>query len=396
MRRTGGTRREKGRLQTEGLKVETVEVSELGDAELALWRGFRAADPALASPYFDPRFVRIAGEAAPGARVAIIHERGAVRGFLPFQQRGGLVQPLAAPLSDFHGLVGEPGLSIASLLPRLPSVRRARFSGLVATDELDLPGLSPRRAMAADLSRGFEAYLSGRDARFLKDKRRRRRVLERDHGPVTFAFERPTRAQVEHVVQRKRAQIARTHQYDVFACGWTVDLLRRLAEHDAPDFGLRIATLKAGDALVAAELGLTSGPRHHLWFPIYDPAYAKVSPGALLTLDTLEAAVGQGITRIDFGVDADAYKHDFADPAEVVFEGVIERRVGSRGRAMRTIGTSRLARRFDRIVACEPSLVGQIRGGSSFLAAMARRHPRLGAGVGLGLGLGLGLALMVD
>ena len=383
-------------MQLEGVKIETMAVSELGEAELALWRGFRAADPALASPYFDPRFAQAAGETAPGARAAVIHERGVIRGFLPFQQRGGLAQPLAAPLSDFHGPIGEPGLSVASLLPHLPGVRRARFSGLVSAGELDLPGLSPRRAMAADLSGGFEAYLSGRDARFLKDKRRRRRALERDHGPVTFAFGCPTRAQVDHVVQRKRAQIARTHQYDVFACGWTVELLRRLAEHDAPDFGLRIATLKAGDALVAAELGLTSGPRHHLWFPVYDPAYAKASPGALMTLDTLEAAAGQGITRVDFGVDADAYKRDFADPAEVVFEGLVERRVGSRGRSMRAIGASRLARRFDRIVACEPGLVGQIRGGSGFMAAMARRHPRLGAGVGLGLGLGLGLALMID
>jgi CelD/BcsL family acetyltransferase involved in cellulose biosynthesis len=63
---------------------------------------------------------------------------------------------------------------------------------------------------------------------------------------------------------------------------------------------------------------------------------------------------------------------------------------------MRLLGATRLARRFDRIVACEPGLVGQIRGGTNLVAAMARRHPRLGAGVGLGIGLGLGLALMVD
>lgn len=383
-------------MQRDGLDVETIQVSELGAAELALWRGFRAADPALASPYFDPRFVQVAAAVTPAARVAVVRESGAVRGFLPFQQRGGLLQPLAAPLADFHGAIGEPGLAISSLLPRLEGVRRARFSGLVGAAELDLPGLAPRRAMAADLSQGFEAYLAGRDARFLKDKRRRRRALERDHGPVSFVFKRPTLAQVDHIIARKRAQIARTHQYDVFACGWTADLLHRLTECDDPDFGLRVAALKAGDVLVAAELGLSSGSRHHLWFPIYDPAYARYSPGGLMTLDTLEAAAALGVTRVDFGVDADAYKHDFADPAEVVFEGLIERRMGARGRRMRAIGSSRLARRIDRIVACEPNLVGQIRGGAGFMTAMARRHPKVGAGVGLGLGLGLGLALMVD
>lgn len=390
------TRREWGLVQRDGLDVETIQVSELGEAELALWRGFRAADPVLASPYFDPRFVQTAGAIAPGARVAIIRQGGAIRGFLPFQQRGGLLQPLAAPLSDFHGVIGEPGVAVASLLPHMEGLRRARFNGLVGASGSDLDGLSPRRAMAADLSQGFDAYLAGRDARFLKDKRRRRRALERDHGPVSFLFKRPTAVQVDHIIERKRAQIARTHQYDVFACGWTGELLRALASIDDVDFGLRVAALKAGDKLVAAELGLTSGGRHHLWFPIYDPAYARYSPGGLMTLDTLEAAAGLGITRVDFGIDADAYKHDFADPAEIVFEGLVERRISSRGRRMRAMGASRLARRFDRIVACEPSLVGQIKGGTNFMTAMARRHPKLGAGVGLGVGLGLGLALMVD
>lgn len=380
-----------------GVDVETLSVSELGAAERALWERFRAADPALASPYFDLRFIDAASLSGAGARIAIIREDGAVRGFLPFQQRGRLLQPLAAPLSDFHGLVAAPGLSIGALLSRLEGVRRARFSGLIGAGEGDRAGLSVRRAMAADLSQGFEAYLVGRDARFLKDKRRRRRALERDHSPLSFSFEPATRADVDLIIDRKRRQLARTHQYDIFACGWTVDLLYRLAEVEAQDFGLRLAALRAGGVLVAAELGLTSGGRHHLWFPIYDPAFARYSPGALMTLDTLEAAAARGITRVDFGVDADAYKRDFADPAEAVYEGLIERRVSSRGLPMRGFGGSRLARRFDRIVACEPDLVGQIRGGAGFMAALARRHPRIGAGVGLGLGLGLGLAaLMVD
>ena len=384
-------------MQRESVVVETIAVSDLGDAERELWRGFRAADPRLGSPYFDLRFVEAASAVTPGARLAVIREGGTIRGFLPFQQRGGLLQPLAAPLSDFHGVIGDPGVSVATLLPRLTGVRRARFSGLAGAGEADLQGLSPRRAMAADLAQGFDVYLAGRDARFLKDKRRRRRALERDHGPLAFSFARPTLAEVDYVLGRKRAQIARTHQYDVFACGWTTELVHALAQVEAADFGLRLATLRAGGDLVAAELGLTSGARHHLWFPIYEPAYARYSPGGLMTLDTLETLATRGITRVDFGVDADAYKHDFADPAEIVFEGLVERRLSSRGRRMRRIGASRLARRFDRIVACEPSLVGQLRGGASFMAAMTRRHPGLGAGVGLGLGLGLGLAaLMVD
>lgn len=382
-------------MQADDIRVEIVDAASLGPAEQAAWRDLRASDPGLASPYFDLRFIEIAAQVAPGAKLAVVRDGDAIRGFLPFQKRGALLQPMAAPLSDFHGLITASGLSVSRLLPHLPGVRRARFGGLVRPSGEDLPGLAPRQAMAADLSHGFEAYLACRDGRFLKDKRRRRRALERDHGPLRFSLAPATLDDVAMIVERKRAQIARTHQYDVFACGWTVSLLERLVDASAEDFGLRTATLRAGGQLIAAELGLLSGGRHHLWFPVYDPAFARYSPGALMTLDTLEALAGSGVTRVDFGVDADSYKRDFADPVETVFEGLIERRRGPRGHPMRVMGAARLARRFDRIVACEPGLVGQLRGGGGFLTAIARRHPRLGAALGLGFGLA-GLAMLVD
>lgn len=382
-------------MQADRMTVEIVNAAGLGPGERSAWRDLRAADPRLASPYFDLRFIEIAAQIAPGAQLAIVREGDAVRGFLPFQKRGALLQPMAAPLSDFHGLIAAPGLSVSRLLPKLPGVRRARFGGLVGASGEDLEGLTPRQAMAADLSRGFEAYLASRDARFLKDKRRRRRALERDHGALSFSLAPTKRDDITMIVERKRAQITRTHQYDVFACGWTVSLLERLVDSAEEDFGLRTATLQAGGRIVAAELGLISGGRYHLWFPIYDPEFARYSPGALMTLDTLEALAGLGVSRADFGVDADNYKRDFADPVETVFEGLIERRRGARGRPMRMMGAARLARRVDRIVACEPGLVGQLRGGGGFLASLARRYPRLGAVLGLAFGL-VGLAMMVD
>ncbi len=120
------------------------------------------------------------------------------------------------------------------------------------------------------------------------------RALERDHGTVRFDFDRPSPALLERVISEKRARIRRTHQHDIFACGWTVDLLRDLDAVADAEFGLRLAVLRAGEVVVAAELGLTSGDRHHLWFPIYDPAYARYSPGALMTLETLRVCAERG------------------------------------------------------------------------------------------------------
>jgi len=382
--------------------VEAMKAAALGPAERGLWSALRSALPHLRSPYFDLRYMDAACRVAPGGQVAVIRRQGRAIGFLPFQRRGGGLQPLAAPVSDFHGLVADPasGLDLARVVRALGG-ERLRVSGLIGASAR--PGLNTRRAMIADLSGGLAAYQAGRSAAFLKDKRRRMRALERDHGAVGFTFERPSARLLDMVVAQKRAQIRRTHQHDIFACGWTIDLLRDLALIEDEDFGLRLAVLRAGDIVVAAELGLTGGDRHHLWFPIYDPDYARYSPGALMTLETLRVCAERGVTRVDFGPSEEAYKEDFADPAEPVMEGVVSARAplvahlqGLPGAARLGVAGTRLSRRLDRIAACEPGLVGQFMGASSLVTGLTLRHRRLGAGLGIGLGLGLGLALLTD
>ena len=114
--------------------------------------------------------------------------------------------------------------------------------------------------MVADVSHGFDAYLAGRRAAghgaFLKDKRRRRAALERDHAPIDFAFGRDDPGALGVILRLKREQMLRAGQHDIFACGWTEALLRRLLEESAPDFGARIAVLRTGEDIAAAEIGL--------------------------------------------------------------------------------------------------------------------------------------------
>jgi len=385
------------------LQARVIEAADLGVTERARWNALRAADPLLGGPYFDLRYIETAADCAPGARIAVLERGGRIVGFLPFQRRGSLLQPLGAPMSDFHGLIAEPDVELSTVLALL-GAERMRVSGLVTREPAG--ELSVRHAMAADLSGGFEAYQAGRSAAFLKDKRRRARALERDHGETVFTFERPAPDLLAWLVAQKREQIRRTHQHDIFACGWTQDLLLRLAEHDAPDFGLRLAVLRAGGTIVAAELGLTAGDRHHLWFPIYDPAFARYSPGALMTLETLRVAAERGVVRVDFGPSEEAYKEDFADPMETVLEGAIAVRPSLMTHLKGAPGVDRidevgkrLARRLDRIAACEPGLIGQVRGGASFVTGLGRRHPKVGAGLGAGIGvigLGVSLGLLAD
>jgi CelD/BcsL family acetyltransferase involved in cellulose biosynthesis len=392
------------------LRIDAVRPSELGSEERAAWRAFRAARPELASPYFDLRYVLAAGEIAPHAAVAVVRRAGRIEAFLPFQRRAGLIQPLGAPLSDYHGLVSAPGaqVSLAEIMRGIGG-RRLRFGGLIGTPP-DGAGLHQRSAMVSDLTGGFDAYLEGRrKAGYggeLKDKRRRARALERDHGEVSFTFGRDPGDVLELVVRLKRDQWRRTGQHDVLASSWTGRLLERLAKGRDDDFGLRFATLRAGDKLIAAEVGLLSGDAYHLWFPVYDPDFSKYSPGALMTLETLRAAAEQGVRKVDFGPMGEAYKRVFADPATPVWEG----QVHVRGVAAACWGVvdqvaapapfikdawRAAVRRIDRIAACEPTFNGQMGATALTVAHLGKRHRRKLAWLTLAAALPLG-ALAFD
>lgn len=350
------------------ISIDVVKPSALDAQARAQWAAFRAAAPAYASPYFDLRYIQAAGAAAPDAEVAILHRGGQVVGFLPFQRRGGAIHPLGAPMTDYHGPLMAPGETISlKTLAEALNARSYRFTGLVAGELDGARGLAQHRTMRADLSGGYDAWLIARQARnprFFKGKRRNARVLEREVGPLDFSWSRQEQGLIDYVIALKRAQYRRTRQHDIFACGWTERMLRTLAEMNEPDFGLGFATLRAGGALVAAEIGLLSGGVYHLWLPVYEVAYARHGPGMLMTLHTLEAAAAAGVTQVDFGRDDADYKAYFADPATAVMEGFAPAGgdLASRlaDRALETPPLRRLAgararvrRRFDVVAACE-------------------------------------------
>lgn len=393
------------------LSVQTCRPEDLSVPARDLWSRFRAADPAFRSPYFDFRYVLAAGEAAPESQVAVIRRGGEIVGFLPFQRRGRLIQPIAAPLTDYHGLLSAPGAEVdLAAVVGLLGARRFRFSGLVGDGDGGGSRLSSRPAMVADLSDGFEAYTARRPAEFFKDKRRRGRRLAETLGPLDFTFDADGEGVLDLIFRLKRAQMRRTGQHDIFASPWTMPFLRRLSTLASDDFGLRFATLRAGSRIVAAEVGLRSGSAYHLWFPVYDPEFARYSPGALMTLETLRAAPDQGIATVDFGPAGEDYKRDFAEPGQSVFEGDVT--AGGwveTARAAANLALAhapdlresisragrRLDRRWDRITACEPRFDGRAIAASQTLGDLGRRHPRASIGLGLGLGLGL-MGLVAD
>lgn len=369
----GYAEREAGSRMNSSITIEVMKPAALGAVERGLWSQFRAASNRYASPYFDLRYVLAAEEASPGGEVAVLHRAGRIVGFLPFQRRGGLIQPLGAPMTDYHGPLAAPGetITLRQVIEALDG-RSYRFTGLVADDAAGARHLASHRILQADLSSGFDAWLADRELRhprFFKGKRRNRRALEREVGPLQFKWSRDEDGLLDYVIGLKRAQYRRTGLHDIFGCGWTERMLRVLVEAREPDFGLGFATLRAGGSLISAEVALLSGGVYHLWLPVYEPAYARYGPGMLMTLDTLQAIAAEGVQKVDFGRDDADYKRYLADPAGTVLEGVLHAEPGPVAQwADRTVASlsplgvaslrNRLRRRLDVISACETSAWG--------------------------------------
>ena len=354
------------------LEVEIVAIDALGEARWAMWRDMLAANPSLNSPYFRPEFVEVAGRISPDAAVAVFSRGGEVVGFFPHQRRGGAMQPLAAPMNDYHGIIAFPGQA-----PSLEEAARTLgATRLNVTAWVGQTGLGEdRRTVQVELGEGgYDAWYADRrtnQGKFFKDKERARRSMEAELGPLRVERGLRDPALLDWLINLKREQYKRTARHDIFACGWTADLLHALLKEDRDGFGASMAGLWAGERLTAIEYSLHAGDQYHFWFPGYEPSLARCSPGILLSMDTMRLAAELGYRTFDFGFEGEHYKKYFCNGARIVREAVVLKPglgaavseaavgvLGGRGQRLRTS----VRRRWAAIEACETTPGNRFRG----------------------------------
>ncbi len=363
------------------LRVDIVGVDALGEAEWSDWRAMLAADPGLDSPYFRPEFTQVAGRVSPGAAVAVFSRGGRTVGFFPHQKRGGAMQPLAAPMNDYHGVIARPGeapsLEEAAATLGATRLNVTAWVGATGKDGRD-PG-EPRRTVQVRLGEGgYDGWYAERRAthgKFFKDKERARRSMEAELGPLRVERGLRDPAMLTWLIDLKRDQYRRTGRHDIFACGWTADLLHALLKEDRDGFGASMAGLWAGDRLTALEYSLYAGDQYHFWFPGYEPSLARCSPGILLSMDTMRLASERGYRTFDFGFEGEHYKKYFCNGFKLVREAVVLKpglgaavsqaavgalnlAGGDRGERLRTS----VRRRWAAIEACETSPGARMKG----------------------------------
>jgi CelD/BcsL family acetyltransferase involved in cellulose biosynthesis len=358
------------------LKAEIIGIEALVEADWAEWRAILAANPALASPYFRPEFARIAGAVSPGAAVAVFSRGGQRIGFFPHQRRGGAVQPLAAPMNDYHGVIARPE-AVPSLEEAAEVLGAARLNltawvGPIALGE-------DRRTVQVELGEdGYDGWYAERRAsqgKFFKDKERARRSLEAEFGPVRVERGLRDATLLDWLIDLKRDQYRRTGRHDIFACGWTADLLHALLKAEDEGFGASMAGLWAGDRLAAVEYSLHAGDQYHFWFPGYEPGMARCSPGILLSLDTMRLEADHGYRTFDFGFEGEHYKKYFCNGFKVVREAVVLKPGLGAAMSQAAVGALNLAgsdrgdrlrtsvrRRWAAIEACEVTPAARMKG----------------------------------
>jgi CelD/BcsL family acetyltransferase involved in cellulose biosynthesis len=307
-----------------------VSFDALTGEEIGAWHTLRAANPALDSPYFHPGFA--AAVHASGRPVSVVVVRGVageVSALLPGHREGGRLRPVGWPGADFQGPVLAPDMKLGPMDLLVDGVREFEFDHLIPQGpEFDPWIIATQPSPYLDTTDGLDGYLA-RASRTGKDNmgqaRRRAAKAERMHGPVRFAADVVDDAVLGQVIELKRAQYAATGGRDYFRQPDRIELMHRLLHTREPAFAGILSTVYIGDRLVAAHFGIRSNHVLHWWFPVYDPAYAQLSPGWILLREIVAATPRLGVSRIDLGRGDDEYKRRAKTGEILVSKGTITR-----------------------------------------------------------------------
>ena len=374
------------------LSVEIRSLADLSAQEGAQWNAWARADADLSSPYFRWEFARAAGAICPGSAVAVFKRDGRVVGYYPHQRRGGTVQPLAAPMNDYHGVIGpggdKPDMQEAAALIGAPRFAAAAWIGAA-------PAAMIRNRSVVSIvpdEGGFDAWYARRRKAFpkyFKDKERSRRGLDGAFAAVEIEIGLHDHALLDRLIAEKSEQYRRTGRHDIFACGWTGRVLHALMDTTGEDgFGASMAVLRVDGRVVAMEYSMHVGRHFHLWFPVYDPNVARWSPGIVLTQETIRLGAERGYRLFDYGVGVGgSYKKYYDDGGLMTAEGVIVRPgpgatlCATAGGALDVLGHERAERlrisarrRWSVVEACETSLAGRASGALRAAADMVRKQ----------------------
>lgn len=316
------------------MQIRVVRPAELSRELLSAWAAIQETEPSLDSPFFRPEFALALDAVRGDVEVGVLEEGGQPLGFFPYHRTGARrAAPLGLQLSGFEGVVARSGVAWdAGELIRGCGLLAWRFDHLPTTQR----GFEPYVLLRAespwiDPAGGIESYRCRLDkaaAHQLSETQRRTRRVNREIGVPRFEMDCRDPAVLDLLIRWKDQQCRRTGVASVFQLAWVEPLLKRLLEPTDDLFRALMSVVYFGDRVAAIHYGLRSGRVLHSMFPVYDPDFARYSPGLMLYYELIDRGDSLGLKRIDMGKGESAYKTKLANGSCAITEGVVDFRLG--------------------------------------------------------------------
>lgn len=307
------------------MQVTVVRPGDLGPAEAALWSGFQARSPVQSDPFLSLTFAQAVGRYRPAARVAVVEEGGRIEAFLPFELAAHKIAvPIGGSMNNLQGFIGSGTPLDARAIMRKAGLRGWRFVHVPA----DLDALRPYhyedtevRCQVISLRAGYQDYMNSRRKQTVKRIAEKRRFLARQAGELSLVWNSSRPEDLRQIIEWKTGKYAGARH--LFADQAAVRIVAELAACDRDDCRGVVSVLAAGGRPVAAHLGL-AGPRGLAWwFPSYDGAAARFSPGTIMLFALAQEAANRGVAQIDLGAGQDRYKFSLANASYPVAGGAV-------------------------------------------------------------------------
>ncbi|WP_419189057.1 GNAT family N-acetyltransferase [Stieleria marina] len=317
-------------------RVKVVAFDDLTHDDLVLWEQIRATRPEFATPFFSARFNAAVHRVRQDVDVAVIQAANRTIGFLPFHRIGNVAFPAGRCFNDAHNIIARSDKHVdwIWLLEQI-GVKAFDFHAMMGADLSELGRqnyIGTIQSFRAELGNDSRAFLKklGREHKTVGRQPQKTRKMGREIGPVELEIDCRDPSLLEHTIRWKREQYQRTDILDLFTPDWTRGLLMELfngdGQSDVPgDARGMLSVLRAGDSIVAAHYGILENGLLHYWFPAYDPAYGRYSPGTALFTGITAQASDYGIHCIDMGYGEQPYKLKQTDQTGEVAFGCVSR-----------------------------------------------------------------------
>ena len=242
--------------------------------------------------------------------------------------------------------LAEGGCDVVDLrgLPADSRIARALGSHLDVIQRVEAPVL--------DLAEGWDAVYRAKTSSKKRNLHRRRRRQLAELGRLEVSVARrleELEPALEEAFALHELRWEGRPDGSGFASATGKRFQRAILPRLAADDVARIVTLRLDGRAIAFHYFFALEGRMYVHRLAFDPALARYSPGIVNTLDTIEAAAGEGLRRVEFLGGDERYKLELADRFEPLCRG-LGAASGARGRAYAAahLGSIRLRMRLKR------------------------------------------------